>query len=89
MASWRDDAVCAEIDQDMFFPELGDNARIPRKVCNEMCRAREACLEAAMTEERGLSRAHRFGIRGGSGPAQRAALAVSRGEVIQSDEAVA
>lgn len=89
MASWRDDAVCAEIDQDMFFPELGDNGYQPRKVCNEMCFVREACLDSAMLEEQGLSRALRFGIRGGLGPAQRAALAVSRGEVIQFDEAVA
>ena len=44
---WRDDALCAEVDPDLFFPPKGVTARRARKVCAR-CEVRAECLEWAL-----------------------------------------
>lgn len=61
--AWQDDALCAEVATDMFFPEQhNDQGRNARSVCAE-CPVREQCLELGMQYD--------FGIFGGLTPKQR------------------
>ncbi|ALF00384.1 WhiB family transcription factor [Mycobacterium phage Archie] len=84
-SSWRELAACQFIDPELFFPNKGGSADAPKRVCNTMCDVREQCLEAAMREEYGLSKTHRFGVRGGLVPNARYALAIERGEYVGKD----
>ena len=62
---WREEALCAQTDHTIFFPQVGANATAARKIC-AACPVRAACLSDAL--------AHRdwsYGVRGGMTPAQR------------------
>jgi WhiB family redox-sensing transcriptional regulator len=66
---WRSDALCTQIDPDLFFPKKGDagQAKQARAVCAR-CPVREQCLTAALEAD------ERFGIFGGLSVRQRDAL---------------
>jgi len=55
---WTRDALCAQIDPEMFFPEKGGSSRQARQVCGS-CPVRTDCLDAALANN------ERFGIWGG------------------------
>lgn len=74
--TWRDDALCREIDPDVFLVDRGPEASYARSVC-AICPVAEECLEAAMESETG-DHTHRAGIRGGLTPRQRSGLATRR-----------
>lgn len=66
--NWRLDALCAEVDSELFFPERhADDGREARRVCG-LCEAREECLTYALVNY------VEFGIWGGLGPSERRAL---------------
>ena len=65
---WREEALCAQTDPDVFFPAVGANASTARRVCTA-CPVRTDCLADALN-----SRDIAFGVRGGLTPAQRRAL---------------
>jgi Transcription factor WhiB len=44
---WRDKARCAEVDGEIFFPELGHSTREARKICAG-CEVRAECLQSAL-----------------------------------------
>lgn len=44
---WMDDARCAQIGGDDWFPEWGDNERAAKTVC-ESCHVRQQCLDYAI-----------------------------------------
>jgi len=46
--TWRDDALCAQTDPEIFFPEKGGSTRDAKKVCGS-CEVRRQCLEYALT----------------------------------------
>jgi WhiB family redox-sensing transcriptional regulator len=64
---WRDDALCAEVGGDWWFPEKGGSSREAKRICMA-CDVRTACLDDA------LARNEIFGIRGGKAPQERAAM---------------
>ncbi|MEB3065048.1 WhiB family transcriptional regulator [[Mycobacterium] zoologicum] len=66
---WRSDALCTQVDPDLFFPKKGDagQAKQARAVCAR-CPVREQCLTAALEAD------ERFGIFGGLSVRQRDAL---------------
>lgn len=64
---WRDQARCAEVDPEIFFPEKGGSTRPAKKVCAG-CEVRTPCLEDALT------RNDRFGIYGGLSEQERRKL---------------
>lgn len=64
---WADDALCAQTDPDLFFPEKGGSTRAPKAVC-AACPTRTACLDYA------LDNGERYGVWGGMTPAERAAI---------------
>lgn len=55
---WRDLALCAEIDPELWFPEKGESARPAKRVCRA-CPVRRECLADA------LRRDEQWGIWGG------------------------
>lgn len=65
--SWRDDALCAEVDGDLFFPEKGEPATRARSICGR-CLVSEECLAFALASN------EREGIWGGLTARERAEL---------------
>ena len=64
---WRDLALCAETDPEIFFPEKGGSTKEAKLVCRR-CPVRAECLEYA------LQIGDRFGIYGGLSPQERRRL---------------
>lgn len=66
---WVDQAVCAQVDAEIFFPDPGDQATAALAICAQ-CPVQTECLNDALT-----SGDLYFGIRGGKTPSQRQRLA--------------
>jgi WhiB family redox-sensing transcriptional regulator len=56
--AWMTDALCAQSDPEIFFPERGSTARPGKRVC-AACDVRAECLQYA------LDHGERFGVWGG------------------------
>lgn len=71
-ARWRDDAACAGLDTELFFPvdDRAASVETPRRVCRG-CPVRVACLADALAVEDPV---RRFGIVGGTTPGERRTL---------------
>lgn len=65
--TWQDDALCAEVGTEPFFVEKGESPRPAKRVCAR-CPVRAECLDYALQTDQ------RFGIWGGTSPAERAAM---------------
>jgi WhiB family transcriptional regulator, redox-sensing transcriptional regulator len=65
---WRDLALCAQVDPELFFPEKGESSRPAKRVC-VACVVRAECLQEA------LDRGERFGVWGGLSERERRDLA--------------
>ena len=65
--SWRDQALCAQADPEVFFPERGGSPRAARRVCAR-CPVRRQCLQWALEND------ERYGIWGGLTEDQRQKL---------------
>lgn len=68
---WMDDALCLEVDPEMFFPEKGQSPRDAKRICAK-CEVREDCLLWA------LDRHERMGIWGGKTAKERAGMRARR-----------
>ncbi|NUO57269.1 MAG: WhiB family transcriptional regulator [Hamadaea sp.] len=55
---WTADALCAQVDNDVFFPEKGGSTREAKSVCAR-CSVSAECLDYALAND------ERFGIWGG------------------------
>ncbi len=44
---WMDDALCAQTDPEIFFPENGGSTRNAKRICGG-CDVREECLQYAL-----------------------------------------
>jgi WhiB family redox-sensing transcriptional regulator len=64
--AWREQALCAQVDAELFFPDIGegDKSRQARAVC-WACPVREPCLAHALAHN------EQFGIWGGHTAASR------------------
>jgi WhiB family redox-sensing transcriptional regulator len=58
LRDWRDEALCAYIDPDLWFPSQGGLGAAARRICGQ-CPVRAECLEDA------LSHHDMYGIWGG------------------------
>ncbi|KIZ16892.1 WhiB family transcriptional regulator [Streptomyces natalensis] len=76
---WRDQALCAQIDPDLFAPDVCNSATVrePKATCAR-CPVETTCLEDALTKELGLPPQMRSAIRGGKTPRERAAIDKTR-----------
>jgi WhiB family transcriptional regulator, redox-sensing transcriptional regulator len=71
--SWRERALCPQVDPELFFPRQGDpkGARRAKNVCLH-CEVRPECLQYAVTND------ERFGIWGGLSERERRRLKYRR-----------
>ena len=65
--SWMTDALCAQTNLEVFFPEKGDSNVMAMRICGA-CDVREACLRFALETNQA------DGIWGGMVPKARRAL---------------
>jgi WhiB family redox-sensing transcriptional regulator len=56
--AWQDDALCAQIGTDAWFPEKGDDPRPAQRVCHR-CPVEALCLQYALDND------IRYGLWGG------------------------
>lgn len=71
---WMDEALCAQVDTELFYPEKGGSTRSAKQTCME-CPVREQCLTYA------LENGERYGIWGGLSERERVVAARERGVV--------
>jgi len=64
---WRDEALCAQTDPELFFPEQGESVAAAKRVCAG-CEVRAECLQYA------LDNRERFGVWGGLSERERREL---------------
>ena len=64
---WQDQALCAEIDPDMWFPGKGHHhtAKTAKRICQQWCPVREPCLAYA------IAHPELIGIWGGTSTRER------------------
>lgn len=62
---WMDDALCAEVGVDFFFPDEGSSTFDAKQICAG-CPVREQCLAFGLAED--------FGVWGGTTVKQRRSL---------------
>lgn len=68
---WMQDALCAQVGGDQWFPEKGESTAEAKRVCLS-CSVRDACLEYA------LSNKDRYGVYGGLSESERRKLLKER-----------
>jgi WhiB family redox-sensing transcriptional regulator len=71
---WYQDAACAGMDTELFFPERGGSTTAARAVCAS-CTVRDECLAYALEDEDAFS----WGVWGGTVPKERRAMRRSAG----------
>lgn len=76
---WQDLALCAQVDPELFFPQLNDRGAQAKEICAK-CEVRLQCLQLAMTAEAKFN-TKRYGIFGGLSPRDRKQLAKGLGRV--------
>lgn len=69
--SWMEEALCAQTDPDIFYPEKGGSTAPATSVCAN-CQVRSECLEYAVTND------IRHGIWGGTSDNDRKRLSRER-----------
>lgn len=71
---WREDALCAQVDTELFFPEKGGSTKGAKATCAR-CAVTAQCLQFA------LDNGERYGIWGGKSERERRRLVTQRAEV--------
>lgn len=61
---WRERALCAQVDPEIFFPNKGESSAAAKRVCMG-CEVRTECLDEA------LRIGERYGVRGGKSERER------------------
>ena len=65
---WTDDAACAQIGGDIWFPEDSHPAHDAKRICQTRCPVAAECLEYALTND------IREGVWGGKSRSERATM---------------
>jgi hypothetical protein len=73
------EALCAEVDPELFYPEVGNSAHAAKTICRR-CAVIDQCLEWA------LENGEQWGVLGGLSPEERAALRKRRPPVRRGNE---
>lgn len=61
---WQDEALCAQIDIDLFFPDKGGSVLAAKRICAQ-CPVTRECLDDALAHN------DRFGVWGGLSEQER------------------
>jgi WhiB family redox-sensing transcriptional regulator len=67
--SWQDNALCGQIDPEVFFLEKGASSKDPKRICAS-CEVKLECLNYALAHD------ERFGLWGGLSERERRALKI-------------
>lgn len=70
---WMDEALCAQVDTELFYPEKGGSTRQAKQTCTS-CPVREQCLAYALEND------ERHGIWGGLSERERHKLLRESGQ---------
>ena len=62
--AWTEQALCAQVDPELFFPDRGGSVREAKSIC-AVCPVRQECLADA------LQTRDKFGVRGGLSERER------------------
>jgi WhiB family redox-sensing transcriptional regulator len=65
--AWQDEALCAEVDPELWFPEKGASTREAKRTCMA-CEVRSECLEYALDNK------INHGVWGGKSDRERNAI---------------
>lgn len=76
---WMGKALCAEVDNDLFFPEKGGTTAPAKAICAR-CPVSAECLDYALTHE------ERFGIWGGTSERERRKIAAALHQASQQQQ---
>jgi WhiB family redox-sensing transcriptional regulator len=71
---WMEEALCAYVDPEMWFPEKGGNNKDARAIC-AVCPVIDSCREYALKNH------ERFGIWGNTSEKERRGLLANPSEV--------
>ena len=52
--TWREQAACADVDPDVFFPATKGRAKAARRICRHCPVAADCYLEAVRNQETGV-----------------------------------
>jgi WhiB family redox-sensing transcriptional regulator len=66
-SDWRQDALCAQVGGDLWFPRKGGSNHPAKRVCT-VCPVRKECLDDVMARTDVVDD---YGIRGGTSPKER------------------
>jgi len=69
---WREDAICAQTDPELFFPEKGQSSAQAKALCHT-CLSESECLAYALRNH------ETFGVWGGTSEKERKAMRPSTG----------
>jgi WhiB family redox-sensing transcriptional regulator len=67
MQEWQEDALCAEVDPEIFFPDRGGSSKTAKAICRT-CPVAVECLEYALETDQG------YGVWGATTEADRRRL---------------
>ena len=73
-APWREAALCAQTDPEVFVPPVGSSGEMARRICRQ-CPVTAECLEVALARPAEGD----VGIWGGTSARERRALRAERG----------
>lgn len=65
---WEVQALCAQTDPELFFPDIGDDNRPAKRICRK-CPVKNECLDYALQHQ------EPFGIWGGTSARERHRMA--------------
>lgn len=72
--AWVDDALCAQVDTEIFFPPEGGSLRPAKSICAR-CPVAAECLQYALEHH------EHYGVWGGLSAVERRPSNMARGEV--------
>ena len=69
--AWKHEGLCGQTDPELFYPEKGMTAAVPKRICAR-CPVRRACLDHALVHH------EPYGVWGGTTPDERKQLLVNQ-----------
>lgn len=87
---WMDDALCAQTDPELFFPDPGQTSSVAvaKRVCAE-CPVITKCGDHAQTLEGGVIQPYRYGTWAATSPKERAIQGGDTPAIIRDREILA
>ncbi len=82
---WMANALCAQVDPELWFPEKGHGYRAAKRICDS-CTVRPECNQHASNAEGELSHPFRHGAWAGATPRERASEATKTRKEVETED---